>query len=132
MRRNIKASASFAAMSLFLLVLIGASESFQKCEHERKNHEPYKALHEERSLFVKTITRLELHAACARLTASENDGAIAALSGVAVAIFTFTLWVTTNRLWIAARAQAEDMKDSLRIAQESADAAKIAAATAAG
>lgn len=121
MRSSIKASAYLVTILLSLTFLIGTSESFQKCEHERKNHEAYKALHEKGSLFVKTVVRLKLHAACTRLTASENDGAIAALSGVAVAIFTFTLWATTNKLWIAARAQADDMKESLRIAQESAN-----------
>jgi hypothetical protein len=33
-------------------------------------------------LLIKTIARMELHAACARVTVSQNDGAIAAIATV--------------------------------------------------
>ena len=39
---------------------IAASETFQDCEHNRKGHKTYRALHEERSIGIKAIVRLEL------------------------------------------------------------------------
>ena len=96
-------------------VLIGTADSFQNCEHTRKSHDAYKALHEEGAFLVKPIVRLKLHAA-----ASINDGAITALSGVAVAFFTFTLWWVT---WGMVR--RGDLARSIAAAEKSADAAGV-------
>jgi len=122
-----------ACAALGLATLIGTSPSFEKCEHERKNHQSYSALHEESPLLVKAIVRLKLHASCARQTASENDGAIAGLSGIAVAMFTLALWISTRALWVetkrlaeGAEAQSTDLKRSIEIAQAHANAASAA------
>jgi hypothetical protein len=56
--------------------------------------------------------------------AVEHDGFIVAVATVLVAAFTFTLWRSTDRLWQAAQRQGEDMKLSLQISKEAADAAK--------
>lgn len=45
------------------------------------------------------------------------------LSTIAIAGFTFTLWRATDGLFVMARKQAEDMRQSLSIAKDSADAA---------
>ena len=94
-----------AASIAFIIILLFSAASFQKCEHERKDHEAYKALHYKSSLFIKPVVRLKLYVVCARATANENDGAITALSGIAVAIFTLALWVTTSKLWKAGEKQ---------------------------
>lgn len=52
-----------------------------------------------------------------------NDSAITALSTVFIAIFTLTLSLATKGLFAMAERQAEDMRVSLRIAKDSADAA---------
>jgi hypothetical protein len=81
-----------------LVALICSSESFQQCEHDRKNHKHYATLHEESALFIKPIVRLELHAACARVTAGENDGAIIAVFTIVLALFTVRLAIATDKL----------------------------------
>jgi hypothetical protein len=96
-----------------IVALIATSESFEKCIHERKDHEAYKALHEERPLLVKAVIRLELHAACARVTAGENDGAIVALLTLALAAFTYRLWKSTDNLWRSAESQLSEFRRSL-------------------
>lgn len=112
-----------------LIALLCTSESFETCIHERKNHQEYQALQEKVSLPIKTIVRSKLHLVCARVTASnsENAGVIAALAGVVVAWFTFALWRSTDKLWLAAEKQSSDMKTSLSIAKEAADAARDSA-----
>lgn len=51
---------------------------------------------------------------------------VSALAAVAIAWFTLTLKLSTDKLWKASEKQALDMK-SIRIAEESADAAKVGA-----
>jgi hypothetical protein len=89
----------FGIFSVFSSYLVASSQSFQHCVRERKNYQPYQALHEKGSLFAKPISRLELTVACGRVTAGQNDGAIAALATIVVAFFTFTLWRSTDKLW---------------------------------
>jgi hypothetical protein len=133
-----KALAACIAALIIALALIASSESFQDCEHTRKSHHGYQALQEEVGFLVHGVIRLKLHAACARVALGENDGAIAALSGIAVAFFTYTLWRSTEKLWQAAEAQRaadsearradlERLDVSLRIAQEHTAAAQTAA-----
>jgi hypothetical protein len=120
-----------------LLVLVINSESFQKCEQERKNHKSYEALHKEVGFPVKPIVLSKLFIACVHVTASENDGAIAGLSGIAVAIFTFALWVSTDKLWKADRdrrrddeaRRSEDLErtnEALRLSKQASEAATAA------
>jgi hypothetical protein len=60
--------------------------------------------------------------ACGFVSAGENEGAITALSGMAVAVFTFTLWRATHRLWHSSENQLTEFRRSLeqseRIAEE--------------
>ena len=62
--------------------------------------------------------------------AEDNEGAITALSTLAIAIFTVVLAAATIGLWRAADQQKADMRESLRIASESAKAALVQANTA--
>jgi hypothetical protein len=106
---------------MLAFVLIGTSGSFQQCVHERKAHQAYHTLHEKGSVLAKTIVRLELQAICARVSAGENDGAIAAIATIAVAFFTLTLWRATDRLWRSAERQLDAFQTSLDIAHRHAD-----------
>lgn len=110
---------AFVAL-VVIATLAGSSQSFQDCVHDRKNRQPYQALHKKGPLFVKTITRLELHATCVRVSAAENDAAIAAIATIVVAFFTFTLWCATTRLWQSAEDQLDEFRRSLAIAEQHA------------
>jgi hypothetical protein len=54
-----------------------------------------------------------------RVFVEENDNLIVAVSTVAIAFFTFTLWRATNKLWSAGEKQ-------IGVAQAGVDAAKAA------
>ena len=81
-----------------LVVLTGSSESFQDCIQQRKNTKPYDALHEKNGLLIKIVRRTQLNIACTRVTAGENDGAIAALAAIILAFFNYALWQATDGL----------------------------------
>jgi hypothetical protein len=57
-------------------------------------------------------------------------GLLTALSTFAIAAFTWTLWRATSGLLETARIQSADMKASIATAQQSADAARVAAVAA--
>jgi hypothetical protein len=106
--KNAKIAIGWIALCLLSLLRagsIGQSESFQNCEHERKNHKKYKLLHEERTVVVKSVVRLNLHIACTVESAHENEGPLTLLATILVAGFTGTLWFETNRLWRAGEKQ---------------------------
>jgi len=49
--------------------------------------------------------------------------AISALSGIAVAAFTYALWISTEKLWTVADRQSVDMARSIKAAEDAASAA---------
>jgi hypothetical protein len=101
--------AIFAVACMGVLVwLIGSSESFEKCVKERKEQQAYNALHEEGPFFIKFIVRLSLNAACGRVTAGNNDGAITAIATIIIAMFTIVLARVTGT-------QASLTKESLMV-----------------
>jgi hypothetical protein len=116
---------------------VGASPSFQECEHTRKNaythHSPHQSHPIVGSFIVRTISRVQLHTVCVGAFVDENQGPITALSGVLVALFTATLWFTTKQLWQSAEAQrasdkiarledAERLERSLKASESNAAA----------
>jgi hypothetical protein len=100
-----KGLVALIAGALVALWLVGSSESFHDCEHTRKTHQSYQNSHDKVGLFIRDIVRLKLHAACARSTIGENDNAIVALATIVLAIFTWALWNSTDKLWISAERQ---------------------------
>lgn len=50
--------------------------------------------------------------------------ALVTVANCFLAIFTILLWRSTDKLWLSAKAQSGDMKQSLEIAKDSADATK--------
>ncbi len=107
-----------ATIALALIVwLVGTSEAFKSCIHERKNQQPYRALHERSAIIGITIvglrTRIGLNVACAGNFADSNQGAITALATALLAIFTFTLWRSTSRLWKVSIEHADIAKRAL-------------------
>jgi hypothetical protein len=87
-------------LAAFLLWSIVDSESFRDCVHDRKDHKLYQALHKDGTLIVESFyVRSRLNLACGFVSVNKNNGAIAALAGIMVAFFTFTLWQSTVMLW---------------------------------
>ena len=120
--RRLSTIAPCVALFVALFFLTVSSSSFELCEHDRKNHRAYDTLHKKDAPFGKAIGKLGLGVACTRQTIGENDGAITALSGIAVALFTLALWLSTEKLWKSAKEQAADMARSIRAAEIAADA----------
>jgi hypothetical protein len=87
--------------------VISPLKSFQDCIHERKNYKAYQALHNEPIFLIKERTRIRLHLACAVHVADVYQNALVTVSGIIVAFFTFTLWISTHRLWAVGIVQAE-------------------------
>jgi hypothetical protein len=108
--------------------IVVSAQSFQKCVHEHKNGNQYKALHEGSdvlgSLIRRKIARFRLVSYCAVDFTDANEHAITALAGVAVALFTLYLWLTTAGLRHYAGIQARDMRRLLDAAKENANAAR--------
>ena len=94
--------------------LISNSRGFQECIEHRKSHGAYRHLHDESGSIIKLITRLKLDTAC---TLADSD-ALVALSGCAVAFFTFALWRSTHLLWKAGERQLEIAQQSITTSQD--------------
>jgi hypothetical protein len=109
---------------LLLVVAVFSSGSYNKCVHERKNDAEYGAIHgAQRSLPIRKLARVRLVGACVVHFADENEHAITALAGVALALFTLYLWLATKGLRRYAGIQARDMQQLLTAANANASAA---------
>jgi hypothetical protein len=107
--------------------MIGSTPAFKNCISSRKHDRSYQTLYEDRSVVPTVITRMELHTVCVEDWADKYQGAIAAIATIIVAVFTATLWGSTDKLWKTAEQQSDDMRISLAIAKEAADAARDSA-----
>ena len=111
---------SFTALStVFVLGLFGSSKAFQECFKDHKNSPAYHGLHQSISLFVKDALRVRLHIACGL----SDEGVWLVISGIAVAVFTFTLWRSTLLLWQAGEKQITAAQTAANAANLSAQAA---------
>jgi hypothetical protein len=81
-----------------LLWAVTDSKSARDCIHNRKDNQSYQALHKNAGLLVVVVTRTKLHIACGFIAAGKNEGTLTALSGIAIAAFTLTLWIATTGL----------------------------------
>ena len=94
-----------------ILWAVTDSKSFRDCVHDRKEYQPYHYLHAESSFFIKMITRAKLHSSCAFVAIRENGEAVTAISTIAIAGFTGTLWWVTWGMVRIARDQQSDIKE---------------------
>lgn len=117
---------------------VAGSETFQNCFHKEKNADAYKALHQSPSVIVRDAVRVDITRVCVGDFTDKNEGALTILATLVVAIFTYTLWRSTDRLRIEAQRQREDFakaraedavanQASLAVSQKSADAAMLTA-----
>jgi hypothetical protein len=120
-KRHWKLAAFVAAVIVVAFWVIGTSEAFKNCVHERKNAKPYSALHESPSIIRRAVIRLDLDRVCAGDFTDKNQGSITALATAVVAVFTFTLWRSTSGMLKSAMEQSAATE---RAIVESAKAAK--------
>lgn len=86
---------------LFAVFLFATSDAVHKCEVEEKNWSAEHRPHSRPSYAARFYRRVHVSVACA----GTADDVWVALSGVAVAAFTFTLWRSTEKLWQAGELQ---------------------------
>jgi hypothetical protein len=115
------------ALIVWLLWFFGTSDPFGHCIHQRKDYQPYQALHKESLFFVKVGIRLNLNAACAVHVTNLYQGAITALAGIVVAFFTGTLWWVTYGMVRIAKDQRVDTLRAVEASESAALAAQSAA-----
>jgi hypothetical protein len=109
---------------VILTGIIGSSGSYHTCIHEHKGDSEYRLLNDPRgSLAARKLTKARLVGACTVSFADENENAITALAGVALALFTLYLWLATKGLRRYAGIQARDMQQLLTAAKANATAA---------
>lgn len=89
-----------AALALGLAVyVVRPLPSFQNCIKEEKGTSPYEALHNKSGSFLRAHARIRLNLSCTFGAAERNEGGLNILAALAIAIFTFTLWRSTDLLW---------------------------------
>lgn len=132
--RTWKATILAIAAVLIIGWVVRGSEAFQGCVKESKHYSSYDTSDKEFGIVDRAFARVRLSIACTGIVADKNNGAITALAGVAVALFTFTLWLVTWDMVKIASRQREDILRSIVAAERSAEAslkqADIAAQTA--
>ena len=126
-KRHLKTAMLWFMGACITFYLIGPSESFHKCIGERKNTQPFQALHEGDRILVKFILRIQLNMVCGFVSSDANAGAITGLAGVVVAVFTGTLWWVTWSMVSIANQQRSDMLRSVAASEKSAIAASQSA-----
>jgi len=95
------------AAAACLIWIVRSTGAFGHCIHERKNYKEYQALHENALFVIKLFVRLGLNSVCTAHAANVYQGVMAALTAIAIATFTFTLWQSTEKLWRAGREALE-------------------------
>jgi hypothetical protein len=89
-------------LALFLLCENSAMPAFQACVDQYNNSQGTTG--PETSVFARTI---EAQTICSLHTVDRHNGIVAAVAGCIVALFTFTLWRSTEKLWKAGQASLE-------------------------
>jgi hypothetical protein len=95
--------------------IVGTSESFQDCFKQTKNTNHYEALHQSPSVIVRSIVRLDLNRVCVGEFANKDEGALSVLAAFIVALFTFALWRSTDKLWEASDQQRREARTALKL-----------------
>lgn len=117
--KNWRRVACIAILSVAIFASFANSDRFQKCIRENKHNKPYHALYEKTSAAERSITRIRLTVNCG----FGDTDVLTSLAGIVVAIFTCTLWVSTNRLWKAGESQIAVAREATQAAKTSAQAA---------
>jgi hypothetical protein len=95
-----------AALAL-LAWIVSSSTAFDGCIQQHENGDAYSGF--------------RLGTKCVGVLVEQNGEYISALSAALIAVFTFTLWNATRRLWQSAESQLIEFRRSLAQAQTIAD-----------
>jgi hypothetical protein len=98
---------------VFVIWIIMPLDAFHDCIQKRKYYQRYHALREHSFLIVQEQVRLRLNVVCAVHLINTFQTVIVALSTVAVAGFTATLWLVTRRSVRAAELSARTAESAL-------------------
>lgn len=96
------------------------SATFIGCLHDHKHDAAFHELYDA-SFIPGHFARLRLQTMCAVDWTEKYQGPISAVGTLLVAVFTFTLWRTTRRLWTSAERQLAEFRTSLAIAEKHAE-----------
>ncbi len=116
----------FVIALLICFMVMHQLPSYQNCCNQY--YKQYQAQNDK-----KDLPRIYIflgNATCTVRFMDRHNGAVVAAATVLIMFFTFLLWWSTHRLWMASEKQSTDMKDSIAQAVRSADAAETAAVAA--
>ncbi|HEY0257959.1 MAG TPA: hypothetical protein VGC39_10990 [Candidatus Methylacidiphilales bacterium] len=88
----------WALLFVWFFWLFLSSTTFMDCVQDQQGSRPYQQLNEKISFVFSAIFWGKTVSICAIRAANRFQGAIVGASGIAVALFTFTLWQTTKLL----------------------------------
>jgi hypothetical protein len=133
LKRAAKSGLYVAAVFAVSAWIVGTSDAFHDCVHKHKNDNAYQALHKSSPIVVRAVVRADLSAYCAGNSADRNSGPLTLLATGLIALFTFTLWRSTDKLWEASERQLRVTRQSVfaniagaKAADKSADVAERA------
>jgi hypothetical protein len=105
--------ASTFVVLVFIVWVISGSQSFQTCFQNNKHTSTYNKLYESSDVITKSIVRLLLNAECSLRFFGDDSSALTAFATLLIAAFTWTLWRSTNKMWVAAEQQLKIASDAL-------------------
>ncbi len=118
-RRKISGAWRYWAAGVAALCFVGwviiSTPSADKCVQDGKDQTAAKQLDEHAARVPGRI--VEVYAVCVEDWMKKYEGVVSASATVVIAIFTFTLWQATRRLWESADDQLAEFRRSLDIAE---------------
>jgi hypothetical protein len=96
---------------LALIWIVETSDTFKDCIHQTKNDKTEHTLYQRISNFSVIFSRRQ---DCLGVFVHSNEGAITAFATLLIAIFTLTLWRSTDKLWDASKRQLAHSEDTAK------------------
>ena len=116
-----------AVVSAWLLYVAVGSTSFQKCTANKENEQPKQPTKENSSeILGALIVSARVKTDCTFVFLYDSREATAAIATAFIAIFTFSLWRSTDRLWEAGEKQIAIAAEAAMAATKSAEVSEKA------
>jgi hypothetical protein len=113
-------------ISLFVWLENRSVHQFQQCIAAHNAAESARES-DQKSSIVVVLSQAGPQSICTIRVLDKHNGFFAALAGLAVALFTFTLWQSSEKMWEAAVAQSRDTQVSIKVAERTAEGRMLAA-----
>jgi hypothetical protein len=105
------------ALALLALVwIVETSQAFKDCINQSKTEAGEQTLYQRASNFFVILGRRQ---DCLGVFVHKNEGAITVLATLLIAIFTLTLWRSTDKMWKASQDQIEVAEETLEALEAS-------------